>query len=278
MKIFENKSNITSYLKKIDNSIGFVPTMGALHQGHLALVKASLRDNAQTVVSIFVNPTQFDNKDDLKKYPRNLFTDINLLKQLNNNIVVYHPSATDFYDGNIKSDHFNFDGLEHEMEGKHRKGHFDGVGTVVKKLFEIVQPNRAYFGEKDFQQLQIIKKLVEKEKMPIEIIPVAIYREDDGLAMSSRNRRLTAEHRASAPYIYEVLQDAKQLFADKSIEEIKSFVEQKIAENPLLKLEYFEIADEKTLQSATKKIIGNKYRGFIVVFAGEIRLIDNIAF
>jgi pantoate--beta-alanine ligase len=278
MKIFENKSNITSYLKKIDNSIGFVPTMGALHQGHLALVKASLRDNAQTVVSIFVNPTQFDNKDDLKKYPRNLFTDINLLKQLNNNIVVYHPSATDFYDGNIKSDHFNFDGLEHEMEGKHRKGHFDGVGTVVKKLFEIVQPNRAYFGEKDFQQLQIIKKLVEKEKMPIEIIPVAIYREDDGLAMSSRNRRLTAEHRASAPYIYEVLQDAKQLFADKSIEEIKGFVEQKIAENPLLKLEYFEIADEKTLQSATKKIIGNKYRGFIVVFAGEIRLIDNIAF
>jgi pantoate--beta-alanine ligase len=278
MKIFENKSNITSYLKKIDNSIGFVPTMGALHQGHLALVKASLRDNAQTVVSIFVNPTQFDNKDDLKKYPRNLFTDINLLKQLNNNIVVYHPSATDFYDGNIKSDHFNFDGLEHEMEGKHRKGHFDGVGTVVKKLFEIVQPNRAYFGEKDFQQLQIIKKLVEKEKMPIEIIPVGIYREDDGLAMSSRNRRLTAEHRAAAPYIYEVLQDAKQLFADKSIEEIKSFVEQKIAENPLLKLEYFEIADEKTLQSATKKIIGNKYRGFIVVFAGEIRLIDNIAF
>ena len=278
MKIFENKSNITSYLKKIDNSIGFVPTMGALHQGHLALVKASLRDNAQTVVSIFVNPTQFDNKDDLKKYPRNLFTDINLLKQLNNNIVVYHPSATDFYDGNIKSEHFNFDGLEHEMEGKHRKGHFDGVGTVVKKLFEIVQPNRAYFGEKDFQQLQIIKKLVEKEKMPINIIPVGIYREDDGLAMSSRNRRLTAEHRAAAPYIYEVLQDAKQLFADKSIEEIKSFVEQKIAENPLLKLEYFEIADEKTLQSATKKIIGNKYRGFIVVFAGEIRLIDNIAF
>jgi len=244
----------------------------------LALVKASLRDNAQTVVSIFVNPTQFDNKDDLKKYPRNLFEDIRLLKQLSNNIVVYHPSATDFYDGNIKSDHFNFDGLEHEMEGKYRKGHFDGVGTVVKKLFEIVQPNRAYFGEKDFQQLQIIKKLVEKEKMPIEIIPVGIYREDDGLAMSSRNRRLTAEHRAAAPYIYEVLQDAKQLFADKSIEEIKSFVEQKIAENPLLKLEYFEIADEKTLQSATKKIIGNKYRGFIVVFAGEIRLIDNIAF
>ncbi len=278
MKVFEKKTDLKVYLQKVDNPIGFVPTMGALHQGHLALVKASLRDNAQTVVSIFVNPTQFDNKDDLKKYPRNLFEDIRLLKQLSNNIVVYHPSATDFYDGNIKSDHFNFDGLEHEMEGKYRKGHFDGVGTVVKKLFEIVQPNRAYFGEKDFQQLQIIKKLVEKEKMPIEIIPVGIYREDDGLAMSSRNRRLTAEHRAAAPYIYEVLQDAKQLFADKSIEEIKSFVEQKIAENPLLKLEYFEIADEKTLQSATKKIIGNKYRGFIVVFAGEIRLIDNIAF
>ena len=277
MKIFEKKSDLIKHLQSLSTTIGFVPTMGALHQGHLALVQASLRDNRQTVVSIFVNPIQFGNADDLKKYPRTLIHDVQLLKNLDNNIIVYYPSASDFYDGNIKSDHFDFDELEFEMEGKHRPGHFDGVGTVVKKLFEIVQPNKAYFGEKDFQQLQIIKKLVEKEKMSIDIIPISIYREDDGLAMSSRNQRLTFEHRAVAPYIYETLQKAKELFATKNINEVKKFVTKKIADNPLLKLEYFEIADEKTLKSAIEKKVGNNYRGFIVVFAGEIRLIDNIA-
>jgi len=277
MKIFEKKADLINYLKNTTTSRGFVPTMGALHQGHLALVSASLRDNKQTVVSIFVNPTQFGNADDLEKYPRTLMADVKMLKELDQNIIIFYPSATDFYDGNITSEHFDYDGLENEMEGKHRPGHFDGVGTVVKKLFEIVQPNKAYFGEKDFQQLQIIKKLVEKEKMPIDIIPISIYREDDGLAMSSRNQRLTFEYRAAAPYIYETLQKAKELFVKKSIDEVKQFVTEKIAENPLLELEYFEIADEKTLKPATEKKVGNNYRGFIVVFAGEIRLIDNIA-
>ena len=279
MKVFRLKKNLKNQitsLKKAQKSIGFVPTMGALHQGHLALVKASLKDNEVTVVSIFVNPTQFDNPDDLNKYPRTFETDLALLQNLSDDIIVFYPDAQDFYDGQVASQSFDFDGLELEMEGKHRPGHFDGVGTVVKKLFEIVQPNRAYFGEKDFQQFQIIKKLVEKEQMPVDIIPIPIYREADGLAMSSRNKRLTTEHRAAAPYIYQVLKQAKTLFAYKNIEDVKEFVTNALTAHPLLKLEYFEIADEKTLKPAKQKIAGNKYRGFIVVYAGDVRLIDNI--
>lgn len=279
MKVFRLKKNLKNQitsLKKAQKSIGFVPTMGALHQGHLALVKASLKDNEVTVVSIFVNPTQFDNPDDLNKYPRTFETDLALLQNLSDDIIVFYPDAQDFYDGQVASQSFDFDGLELEMEGKHRPGHFDGVGTVVKKLFEIVQPDRAYFGEKDFQQLQIIKKLVEKEQIPVDIIPIPIYREADGLAMSSRNKRLTTEHRAAAPYIYQVLKQAKTLFAYKNIEDVKEFVTNALTAHPLLKLEYFEIADEKTLKPAKQKIAGNKYRGFIVVYAGDVRLIDNI--
>jgi len=280
MKVFRYKKELKNHIKSLNNqgkSIGFVPTMGALHQGHLALVKNSLKDNDVTVVSIFVNPTQFDNPDDLKKYPRNFEADLALLQDLSPEILVFYPDAQDFYDGKIQSEHFDFDGLEQEMEGKHRPGHFDGVGTVVKKLFEVVQPVRAYFGEKDFQQLQIIKKLVKKEQMPIEIIPIPIYREPDGLAMSSRNRRLTPKHRAAAPFIYQVLKQSKVLFEKEHLETVKSFVKETIDAHPYLNLEYFEIADEQTLKPATKKIAGNKYRGFIVVFAGEIRLIDNIS-
>ncbi len=279
MKVFRYKKELKNYIESLKNqgkSIGFVPTMGALHQGHLALVKNSLKDNDKTVVSIFVNPTQFDNPDDLKKYPRTFKTDMSLLKELSPEIIIFYPDAEDFYDGKIQSEHFDFDGLENEMEGKHRPGHFDGVGTVVKKLFEVVQPDKAYFGEKDFQQLQIIKKLVEKHHLPIKIIPIPIYREPDGLAMSSRNRRLTQHHRAAAPFIYQVLKQSAVLFEKENIDTIKKFVENTIDAHAYLKLEYFEIADEQTLKPATQKITGNKYRGFIVVYAGEIRLIDNI--
>jgi len=281
MKVIKTKKDLNNQvdsLKQHQKTIGFVPTMGALHEGHLALVKNSLKDNDVTVVSIFVNPTQFDNPDDLMHYPRTFEQDKQMLKELDENIIIYHPDAEDFYDGNIQSQNFDFDGLEHEMEGKHRPGHFDGVGTVVKKLFEIVQPDRAYFGEKDFQQLQIIKKLVEKEKMPIEIIPVPIYREADGLAMSSRNRRLTEKHRASAPFIQQVLKQSKIIFATENIERVKKFVYDAIDAHPFLEIEYFEIADEKTLKPATEKKSGNKYRGFVVVYAGDIRLIDNISY
>jgi len=281
MKVFEKKSNLKNFIKALkDNQqkIGFVPTMGALHQGHLSLVKESLKDNDFTVVSIFVNPTQFDNPDDLQQYPRTFLEDVNALKSLNPNIIIYSPQGKDIYNGNIKSESFDFEGLENEMEGKHRQGHFDGVGTIVKKLFEVVQPDKAYFGEKDFQQLQIIKKLVEKEKIPIEIIPVEIKREKDGLAMSSRNKRLTDEARKMAPFIYHSLLKTQEMWKDKPIDEIKKFIEETYKSHPLLKLEYFEIADEKSLKPANEKKSGNKYRGFIVVYANDIRLIDNIAY
>jgi len=281
MKIFQRKKDLSKYLKSLKNagkSIGFVPTMGALHAGHLALVSKSLNDNDVSVVSIFVNPTQFDNPDDLKKYPRTYKADLDALKSLDTEIIVYYPDAEDIYDGKIVSESFDFDGLEHEMEGKYRPGHFDGVATIVKKLFEIIKPTRAYFGEKDFQQLQIIRKLVTKEKMEIIIVPVPIFRERDGLAMSSRNKRLTEEFRKTAPFIYKTLLITKQMWKEHSIQEIKNFVTKRFNEHPLLKLEYFEIADEKFLKTANKKISGNKYRGFIVVYAGDIRLIDNIAY
>ncbi len=280
MKEFRNKTDLISYinnLKQNGQSVGFVPTMGALHQGHLALVKESLKNNDQTVVSIFVNPTQFDNPEDLKKYPRTYQADKSILKTLDNNIIIYHPDANNFYDGNIKSDHFNFDGLELEMEGKHRPGHFDGVATVVKKLFETVRPDRAYFGEKDFQQLLIIKKLVKKENLPIEIVAVPIQRESDGLAMSSRNKRLNPLQRLSASYIYHILTQVRYLFEYYDIVSLKKFVYEAMAAHPELKIEYFEIADEKNLKPVTRKKSGNKYRAFIVVYAGDIRLIDNVA-
>ncbi len=281
MKVFEKKSDLNKFiknLKKNHSKIGFVPTMGALHEGHLSLVEKSLKNNDHTIVSIFVNPTQFDNPDDLQKYPRTFLEDTKALKSLSPDILVYSPQAEDIYEGEIKSEHFDFEGLENEMEGKHRPGHFDGVGTIVKKLFEIVEPDNAYFGEKDFQQLQIIKKLVEKEKMPINIIPVAIKREKDGLAMSSRNKRLNTEARKAAPFIYKQLLETQKMWPEKSLSEIKNFIENSFQKHPLLQLEYFEIADEKTLKPAKEKNPSNKYRGFIVVYANDIRLIDNIAY
>ena len=281
MKIFQAKNDLYKYLKELKQNgkhIGFVPTMGALHAGHLALVNQSLIDNDISVVSIFVNPTQFDNPDDLRKYPRTFKQDLDTLKKLDTNLIVYYPDASDIYNGNIQAEHFDFDGLEFEMEGKHRPGHFDGVGTIVKKLFEIVQPDRAYFGEKDFQQLQIIRKLVAKEKMNIKIVPIPIFRETDGLAMSSRNKRLTEEYRKAAPFIYKTLLKTKEMWKTFDIHEIKEFVTNTFAKHPLLKLEYFEIADEKYLKPAQEKISGNKYRGFIVVYAGDVRLIDNISY
>ena len=278
MKIFTSKSELKDYLslqKSNKESIGFVPTMGALHQGHLSLVKKSKEQNDITVVSIFVNPTQFDNKKDLEKYPQTLENDIKLLKSVDCE-VLFAPSVEEIYNTNVVSENFDFDGLEHQMEGKFRDGHFNGVGTIVKTLFEIVEPNVSYFGKKDFQQLQIIKKLVEKHNIPVKIKGRPIFREKDGLAMSSRNVRLTKEHREAAPFIYKTLKKAKKRFGTKNVSELTQWVEKQFKKHQLLDLEYFTIADEKTLETATKIDKNKKYRGFIAVFAGEIRLIDNI--
>lgn len=276
MKIIKTISEIQAFLKA-KNNIGFVPTMGSLHQGHLSLIKEALRVNDTVIISIFVNPTQFDNKTDLDKYPRDLSKDIALIKTLDSNkISIFAPSASEIYQDAIQAVSYNFDGLEHQMEGKFRAGHFDGVGTIVKKLFDIVKPQFAYFGEKDFQQLQIIKKLVEKEQLAIKIIPCAIFRAEDGLAMSSRNQRLTKEHRENAPFIYKTLQKAKKMFGTKSAAKVTAWVENEFDKNKLLKLEYFTIADEATLKTVKRKNKNKKYRAFIAAFAGDIRLIDNI--
>lgn len=281
MKIFNKNTELKQHIAKLKssgNSIGFVPTMGALHQGHLSLVKKALQQNPFVVVSIFVNPTQFNNKADLKTYPRTLDADVALLTTLNNqNIIVYAPTANDIYGNNIASATFTFDGLEFEMEGAHRQGHFDGVGTVVKRLFEIVAPNYAYFGEKDFQQLQIIKKLVEKHQIPVKIVGCPIHREANGLAMSSRNTRLSPQHRAAAPFIYKTLQTAKTKFGTKSAKQVTDWVTSQFKKQPLLELEYFTIADTKTLKTVKRKSKKKTYRAFIAVYAGDVRLIDNIA-
>lgn len=280
MPVFETQQELKKYLKNQSNNtktIGFVPTMGALHQGHLSLMEQSLKENDITVVSIFVNPTQFNNAEDLKKYPRTLDADVSKIESLNKNIIVYAPSVEDIYEGKTESKHFEYDGLEFQMEGKHRPGHFDGVGTIVKKLFEIIAPNNAYFGEKDFQQLQIVKKLVTKYKIPVKITGCDIYREANGLAMSSRNERLTADERKNASIIYKTLKEAKKLFGTKSANEVTKWVEKQFANNTMFQLEYFEIADEEKLLTCTRKSKNKKYRGFIAVFVNNIRLIDNIS-
>jgi len=280
MLIFTNQAALLEYLQPFytqNISIGLVPTMGALHEGHLSLLQNSINENKLTVISIFVNPTQFNNANDLEKYPRNLEKDIEKIEVLSKDILIFAPSVNDIYEGKIVSASFDYDGLEHQMEGKHRLGHFNGVGTIVKKLFDIVQPTRAYFGEKDFQQLQIVKKLVEKQKMKVEIIGIPIYREKNGLAMSSRNERLTDSEKEKAGVIFKILNQSKILFETKSAIEVEKWVESEFKKQTHFRLEYFEIADEKTLKSCIRKNKNTKYRAFIAVFVNEIRLIDTIS-
>ena len=280
MLVFDKKANLKAYLLGFTNNkstIGFVPTMGALHDGHLSLMNFSLQINTITVVSIFVNPTQFNNPEDLEKYPRTLPKDLEKIKNLNTEIVVYAPDVSDIYKGKTSTKSFKYDGLEHVMEGEHRPGHFDGVGTIVKKLFDIVNPTNAYFGEKDFQQLAIIKKMVEKEQLNVKIIGCPIFRETNGLAMSSRNERLSKPERQNAAVIFKTLQEAKKLFVTKSAKEVTEFVAKIFLKVEGITLEYFEIADESTLLSCVRKNKNKNYRAFIAVFVNNIRLIDNIS-
>lgn len=280
MLIFSKKAALVSYLKPTIDSkstIGFVPTMGALHEGHLSLIATSLNNNDLTVVSIFVNPTQFNNPEDLKKYPRTLEKDVENIQKVNPNVVVYAPSVDDIYEGNTHSESYSFDGLEFQMEGKFRPGHFDGVGTIVKRLFEIIQPTHAYFGEKDFQQLQIVRKLVEKNQLPVKIVGCPIHREANGLAMSSRNERLSSQERQEAAVIFKTLQTAKEKFGTKSAKDVTEWVQKAFQKYPDFLLEYFEIADENTLKTCIRKSKNKKYRAFIAVFVNNIRLIDTIS-
>ena len=280
MLLFNNQNELVSHLNSVsknETTIGFVPTMGALHQGHLSLLEKALQNNSLVVISIFVNPTQFNNAADLAKYPKTLDKDIEKIKYISDDIIVFAPTVDDIYKGKTVSQHFDFDGIENQMEGKFRPGHFDGVGTIVKRLFKIVKPTNAYFGEKDFQQLQIVKKMVEKAKIPVKVIGCPIYREANGLAMSSRNERLTAAERKDAAIIYKTISQAKKLFKTKSALAVTEFVTKSIAKQSNFELEYFQIADEATLLPCTRKSSTKKYRAFIAVFVNKIRLIDTIS-
>ena len=257
--------------------IGLVPTMGALHDGHITIIKQALEQNDCVVVSIFVNPTQFDKKADLNKYPRNLDADVKLISKLNANVFVFAPEALKLYHGKIASKNYSFGNIQNEMEGKYRKGHFDGVGTVVNLLLRAVSPDYAYFGEKDFQQLQIVRKLVEIEKLSVKIVGCQIVREKNGIAMSSRNKRLNPVQFKAAVLINKTLQEVKQKFDTLSIYKLNELVKERFLLNEHLKLEYFVIANVNTLKTAKHKRKNNNYRAFIAVFAGEVRLIDNMA-
>ena len=277
MKVLRNKKTLVDYIerhKEMGKKIGFAPTMGALHLGHISLYETAKKENDEIISSIFVNPTQFNNPDDFEKYPQTLENDLKLLEKAGVD-AVYVPKAIDIYPEGLKSKHYDFDGLDNEMEGKYRPGHFHGVGTVVEELLRQVQPHNAYFGEKDYQQLAIIKKMVEKTKLPVKIHGVLTLRENSGLAMSSRNLRLTEKQRKEATIIYETLLKVKEWFKVLSVKEIKERVE-KIFQDSNFELEYFIIADEKTLKETDFFYKDKSYRAFIVAYAGDVRLIDNM--
>ena len=279
MEIFKTKKTLLDYIerqKEMGKKVGFAPTMGALHDGHISLYEAARKENDLVISSIFVNPTQFNNASDLEKYPRTIEKDIEILEKSALVDAVYIPEVTDIYPEGLKSKEYNFDGLENEMEGKFRPGHFNGVGTVVEELFRQVKPDNAYFGDKDYQQLAIIKKLVEKLNLAIKIHGVPIYREKNGLAMSSRNKRLDHEQCEAAKVIYETQVKVNDWFRIITVSEIYQRVKDIFENQRGMVLEYFEIADEATLKETDFFYKDRSYRAFIVVFVGEVRLIDNL--
>lgn len=278
MLIFKGNIELIKHLNEIkakSKKIGFVPTMGALHEGHISLINASKEQGLYTVCSIFVNPTQFNDKKDLENYPRTEEKDVEMLRK-NGCDVVFIPSEKEIYP---KEDRrvFDFGELDRILEGAHRPGHFAGVGKVVSILFDIVRPDISFFGSKDYQQVMVIRSLVDQLKLPVKIVACPIIREPDGLAMSSRNMRLTPEERKAAKLIPELLNEAKIMKkAKRPITEIKAFISQKLAQNPIYKLEYFEICNPETLQILSDKNEVKHGIGLIACFVGKIRLIDNL--
>ncbi|MDO8951654.1 MAG: pantoate--beta-alanine ligase [Draconibacterium sp.] len=278
MFLIETIIELKDKLKALNKTgiIGFVPTMGALHAGHISLVKQAVSETQVVVVSIFVNPTQFNDKSDLEKYPRNLEADLKLLEKTGCQIV-FAPKAVEIYP-ETDTRKFDFGNLETVMEGKHRPGHFNGVAQVVSKLFDIVQPGKAYFGLKDFQQLAIIKEMVTQLKLPVEIVPCPIVREENGLAMSSRNELLTNEERKNAAAISETLFRANELKTQKSVNELENWIADTINKNPYLNVEYVEIVDDSKLQPVKRWDEKGGKVCCVAVFCGKVRLIDNFVF
>ena len=262
--------------RKAGKKIGFVPTMGALHEGHASLVRYAVAENEIVVVSVFVNPTQFNDKNDLLKYPRTLEADCELLEK-EGAAYVFAPTVEEIYP-EPDTRQFSYAPLDTVMEGKFRPGHFNGVCQVVSKLFMMVEPDKAYFGEKDFQQLAIIREMVKQMNFPLQIVGCPIVREEDGLALSSRNTRLSAQEREFALNISKTLFRSKEYAALHTLEETQRFVEDSIASSEGLQLEYFEIVDGLTLQRIENWEDTDYVVGCITVFCGEVRLIDNIKY
>ncbi|MDN5306595.1 MAG: pantoate--beta-alanine ligase [Bacteroidota bacterium] len=268
--------DVLNAFRKKGKTIGLVPTMGALHEGHAALVKRCVAENDITVVSVFVNPTQFNNPDDLRLYPRTLEADCALLEKLGVD-VVFAPDVEEMYpepDTRV----FDFGMLDKVMEGRFRPGHFNGVAQIVSKLFYAVGPDRAYFGEKDFQQLAIVREMVKQLQIPVEIVAVPIVREESGLALSSRNMRLTPQQRETASEIFKTLKMSVDMISKQSVEDTEKFVVDRINNHEALNVEYFEIVDGNTLQRITDWNDSPYVVGCIAVFCGEVRLIDNIRY
>lgn len=277
MKIFNTISDTKRYLNKLKKqafTVGFVPTMGALHEGHLSLIRKADQENDIVACSIFVNPIQFNNKEDLERYPRTAESDIEKLKKSGCD-VLFMPDNNEMYPEPEKSV-FDFGHLDKIMEGKFRPGHFNGVAIVVKKLFEIIEPHKAYFGEKDYQQLAVIRNLVKNINNPVEIISCPTIREDDGLALSSRNIRLSREERKIAPYIYKILKLVKDEANDNTPGALINMALAEFQKIPEFEVEYFEIVDPGTLLAVDKAATGQKCRALTAVKLGKIRLIDNI--
>lgn len=263
-------------LRAQGKKVGLVPTMGALHTGHASLVKRSVSENGVTVVSVFVNPTQFNDKNDLEKYPRTLEADCNLLADCGADFA-FAPSVSEMYP-QPDTRQFSYAPLDTVMEGAFRPGHFNGVCQIVSKLFDAVQPDRAYFGEKDFQQLAIIREMVRQMNYNLEIVGCPIVREEDGLALSSRNKRLSAQERENALNISQTLFKSRNFAASHTVAETQKMVEDAIEAAPGLRLEYFEIVDGNTLQKISNWDDTSYAVGCITVFCGEVRLIDNIKY
>ena len=275
MLTFKASKEIRAYLKSRSKSIGLVPTMGALHSGHLSLVKKACEENDYVVISIYVNPTQFNHKIDLENYPSTPDGDMILLDSFSDQIIFYTPDHKDLYPGKIKSKSYNFGSITTHMEGQFRPGHFNGVATVVEALFKNIRPKNAYFGEKDFQQLQMIKNLNAQKKLNITIVGCPIIREKDGLAMSSRNSLLNQEQRKAAPIIYATLQTLNEKYLKCNVYEMSVFFKKQV-EQHCLKVEYFFVASINDLIPVSKLEFKKKYRFFVAVFAGKTRLIDTI--
>ena len=276
MYVFTTHGELRSFLKKQIGSIGLVPTMGALHKGHLSLVQKAAENNNWVLVSIFINPTQFDNSSDLTKYPKNIAKDLELLTLYNKKLIVYTPDGSDLYPKAINAKKYNFGSLALYMEGAFRDNHFNGVATVIEALFLNLKPDRAYFGEKDFQQLQIIKALNNQLNLGIEIIGCPIIREIDGIAMSSRNQLLNKKERNTAPIIFQTLRKIDENSDQWDVNYMTNFFKQSVEKNSFLRVEYFFVAEEAILIPVKSLKKQNNYRIFVAVNAGKTRLIDTL--